>query len=292
MQWRQFVMNLDSLDPDRVEHALISLGALSITLSDAGDNPVLEPAPGETPLWSETKVCALFAADTDVEMLRCELKNLLGTDALPENHTEELEERVWEREWLKDFAPMQFGRRLWVSPVGMAVSAPDAVVIDLDPGLAFGTGTHPTTALCLEWLEQAALHGKNVLDLGCGSGILAIAALKLGAASVHAVDIDLQATSATRQNAQANGVGDKLETASKVNEDLAPFDAIVANILAGTLIEQAESICNWLKPGGLLVLSGILSAQTDDVADAYRPDIDFEAPAFLDEWARLSGTRH
>lgn len=292
MQWRQFVMDLDSLDAERVEHAFASLGALSITLSDAADDPVLEPAPGETPLWPNTKLTALFTADTDFESLRVGLKNLLEVDELPGHSVEELADRVWEREWQKDFAPMQFGRRLWIAPASIAVSARDAIVVKLDPGLAFGSGSHPTTALCLEWLEQAALHDRSVLDLGCGSGILAIAAAKLGAAQVHAVDIDLQAITATRQNALANGVGDKIVTGNEVSDDLAPFDIIVANILAGTLIDQAESICSWLKPGGSLVLSGILSGQTDNVADAYRHSIDFETPAFLDEWARLAGTRH
>jgi ribosomal protein L11 methyltransferase len=292
MQWRQFVMNLESIDAERAESALTTLGALSVTLSDAGDNPVLEPAPGETPLWAHTKITALFSADTDFTQLRDELRRALDLDALPENYAEELADRVWEREWLKDFAPLRFGRRLWVCPAGLPVTAADAVVIELDPGLAFGTGTHPTTALCLEWLDRARLRDKHVLDFGCGSGILGIAALKLAAASVTAVDIDLQAVSATRRNADANGVGNKLSALRNLDEDHAPFDVIVANILAETLIDRAESLCRWLKPGGFLVLSGILSRQTENVADAYRHSIDFEAPAFLDDWARLAGTRH
>jgi len=292
MDWRQFVMNLESIDPDRVERALSDLGAQSITLSDAGDNPVLEPAPGETPLWTDTKVTALFQGETDFALLRRELCALLELEKLPDNHDETLRDRPWEREWLKDFQPMRFGRRLWVSPAGMEVDATDAVIVALDPGLAFGTGTHPTTSMCLAWLDQNDLAGKKMLDLGCGSGILAIAALKLGMASVDAVDIDLQAITATRQNAKRNGVSDGIRTGTTVHEINGPFDIIIANILAGTLIDMAADICKWLKPGGQLVLSGILSQQAENVASAYRNDIDFESPAFLEEWTRLSGMRH
>jgi ribosomal protein L11 methyltransferase len=292
MDWRQFVMNLESIDPDRVERALADLGALSITLSDAGDNPVLEPAPGETPLWTDTKVTALFQGETDFAHLRRELCAMLELEKLPDNHDEALRDRLWEREWLKDFQPMRFGRRLWVSPAGMEVDATDAVIVALDPGLAFGTGTHPTTSMCLAWLDQNDLAGKKMLDLGCGSGILAIAALKLGMASVDAIDIDLQAITATRQNAKRNSVSDGIRTGTTVHEISAPFDVIIANILAGTLIDMAADICKWLKPGGQLVLSGILSQQAENVASAYRNDIDFESPAFLEEWTRLSGMRH
>jgi ribosomal protein L11 methyltransferase len=292
MDWRQFVMKLESIDPDRVERALSDLGAQSITLSDAGDNPVLEPAPGETPLWIDTKVTALFQGETDFAHLRRELCALLELEKLPDNHDETLRDRPWEREWLKDFQPMRFGRRLWVSPAGMEVDATDAVIVALDPGLAFGTGTHPTTSMCLTWLDQNELAGKKMLDLGCGSGILAIAALKLGIVSVDAIDIDLQAITATRQNAKRNGVSDGIRTGTTVHEINGPFDVVIANILAGTLIDMAADICKWLKPGGQLVLSGILSQQAENVASAYRNDIDFESPAFLEEWTRLSGMRH
>lgn len=292
MEWRQFVISLESIDPDRMETALADLGAQSITLSDAGDNPVLEPAPGETPLWKDTKVTALFPAETDLDNIRSKLREVLEVDCLPHNFDEALADRQWEREWLKDFRPMRFGRRLWVSPAGMKVPAIDAVVVELDPGLAFGTGTHATTAMCLEWLDANVLNGKNMLDLGCGSGILAVAAVKLGIASVDAVDIDVQAITATRQNAHRNGVSDHIQTGTDVSDMHGPYDIIIANILASTLIEHAKSVCKWLKPGGQLVLSGILSQQAENVARAYRNDIDFEAPVFLDEWTRLSGTRH
>jgi len=292
MGWRQFVMNLESIDPECAEQALSDLGAQSITLSDAGDDPVLEPAPGATPLWAETKITALFTAETDFGTLRNDLLHALDVNELPENYDEELIDRAWEREWLKDFRPMQFGQRLWVSPVGMRVEADDAVVVELDPGLAFGTGTHATTALCLQWLEQNDLLDKKILDLGCGSGILAIAAMKLGAASVEAIDIDLQAITATRQNAARNGVDKHIRTATKVDEKNGPFDIIVANILASTLIEHEESICGWLKAHGLMVLSGILSGQAENVVAAYRHHIEFAAPIFLNGWTRLSGTRY
>lgn len=292
MSWRQFVMNLESLDPHIAERALEKLGAQSITLSDAGDDPVLEPGPGETPLWQSTRVTALFAGDTDINQVRMDLRQELDIAELPANYDESLADTAWEREWLKDFAPMQFGRRLWVAPAGMRVDADDAIVVELDPGLAFGTGTHATTAMCLEWLEQRELKGKRVLDLGCGSGILAIAALKLGAASVHAIDIDLQAVTATRQNAHSNVVDEQLFVATDLESAPGPFDVVVANILAGTLIELAGEICGRLVSGGELALSGILSAQADEVEAAYQDQIGFAMPAQTEDWARLAGVRH
>ncbi len=291
MEWRQFVMNLDSIEPDLVEEVLLRHGAQSVTLSDAGDEPVLEPAPGSTPLWSDTRMTALFAADSDFDGLRADLETSLAVDSLPENRVEALADRAWEREWLKDFRPMRFGERLWVSPDDLPVEADNAVVVRLDPGLAFGTGTHATTALCLEWLDQNEITGNTLFDFGCGSGILAIAALKLGARSVTAVDIDPQAVTATLQNAENNGVDDRLVTTMHVDRIDEQFDFVVANILAGTLIEYAVFICDFVKPGGRLALSGILAEQVPSVTGAYQHCIDFAVPQLRDNWARLSGTR-
>lgn len=284
-------MNLESIEPDRAEEILLRHGAQSVTLTDAGDDPVLEPAPGATPLWSNTRMTALFAADSDFESLRTDLEQTLAIATLPENHVEALVDRTWEREWLKDFRPMRFGERLWVAPHDFAVDADNAVVVRLDPGLAFGTGTHASTALCLEWLDKTDIGGKTLLDFGCGSGILSIAALKLGARSVTAVDIDLQALAATRQNALSNEVDDRLVTSMRIDQLDEQFDYVVANILAATLAAQAETVCDRLRPGGGLALSGILAEQTPDVAAAYHHRIDFAPPDYRDNWARLSGTR-
>ena len=174
MRWQQFVMNLGSLDPERVEAALSALGALSVTLTDAGDEPVLEPLPGETPLWSNTRVTALFDSGANLESVPGELRAALDLDRLPDYHVEELEDQAWEKAWLKDFGPMQFGKSLWIVPGDVESPVVDAVIVRLDPGLAFGTGTHPTTALCLEWLEGSDLHARTVFDFGCGSGVLGI----------------------------------------------------------------------------------------------------------------------
>ncbi len=290
MEWRQFVISLESMEPDRVEEVLLRHGAQSVTLSDAGNDPVLEPLPGSTPLWSDTRLTALFTADADFESLRTDLEQTLAIDVLPDNHVEALADCAWERQWLKDFGPMRFGERLWVSPEGFTIDADDAVVVRLDPGLAFGTGTHATTALCLEWLDKIDIADKTLLDFGCGSGILAIAALKLGAKSVTAVDIDLQAITATRQNALSNEVDDRLETTVQIDQLDNQFDFVVANILAGTLVDHATFVCDRLKSGGRLALSGILADQVADVSAAYRHCIEFAAAEYRDNWARLSGT--
>ena len=290
MEWRQFVISLESIEPALLEEVLLRHGAQSVTLSDAGNDPVLEPLPGSTPLWSDTRLTALFTADADFESLRTDLEQTLAIDALPDNHVEALADCAWERQWLKDFGPMRFGERLWVSPEGFTIDADDAVVVRLDPGLAFGTGTHATTALCLEWLDKIDIADKTLLDFGCGSGILAIAALKLGAKSVTAVDIDLQAITATRQNALSNEVDDRLETTMQIDQLDDQFDFVVANILAGTLVDHATFVCDRLKSGGRLALSGILADQVADVSAAYRHCIEFAAADYRDNWARLSGT--
>ena len=290
MEWRQFVISLESIEPALLEEVLLRHGAQSVTLSDAGNDPVLEPLPGSTPLWSDTRLTALFTADADFESLRTDLEQTLAIDVLPDNHVVALADCAWERQWLKDFGPMRFGERLWVSPEGFTIDADDAVVVRLDPGLAFGTGTHATTALCLEWLDKIDIADKTLLDFGCGSGILAIAALKLGAKSVTAVDIDLQAITATRQNALSNDVADRLETTVQSDQLDDQFDFIVANILAGTLVDHATFVCDRLKSGGRLALSGILADQVADVSAAYRHRIEFAAANYRDNWARLSGT--
>jgi ribosomal protein L11 methyltransferase len=291
MEWRQFVINLGTTEPDRVEEVLCRHGAHAVTLSAAGDEQILEPAPGTTPHWSNMRMSALFSADADFSLLRADLRQTLATDALPENRIEPLADRAWEREWLKDFRPIRFGDRLWVSPAGFDVADDDAIVVRLDPGLAFGTGSHATTALCLEWLDRCHIEARTLLDFGCGSGILAIAGLKLGASSVTAVDNDLQAITATRQNALSNEVDDRLVTTMQIDQLDEQFDFVVANILAGTLVEQAEVICRHLKPGGGLALSGILAEQVAEVSAAYQHCVEFTAPTCRDDWACVSGTR-
>ena len=293
--WRQFVMNLGALDAEVVEEIFERFGASSVTLTDAGDNPVLEPGPGETPLWADTTITGLFTPDIDLQPLRDALRNELNLSELPANHVEDLEDRVWEREWLKDFGPMQFGRRLWIYPAGTDAPGNDAVIIHLDPGLAFGTGTHATTALCLEWLDGLSLAGKTMLDYGCGSGILAIAGLKLGCTSAVGMDIDPQAIIATRQNANDNDVAENLQIFSTPDEIEGDFDVVVANILAGPLVQFAESITLTLRGRGMLALSGVLCEQADDVMAAYEPWIDFDEPKFKEQdgqiWSRLTGKR-
>ena len=294
MSWQQFVIRLGGLDPEIVEAFFDERGALSVTLTDAGDNPVLEPAPGETPLWSDTRLTALFDAAADLTGIADELGESLGLAETPDFRIETLDDRDWEREWLKNFGPMQFGDRLWVLP-GDADTPAGAVGVRLDPGLAFGTGTHPTTALCLEWLDGRSLEGKTVLDYGCGSGILAIAAIRLGARAATAMDIDPQALTATTANAAFNGVAGAITVTGDDPPATARFDVVVANILAGPLISLAESLSMRLSSGGELALSGILSEQVNKIQDAYGPWISFDAPAYRSQgnqtWARLSGTR-
>lgn len=288
-------MNLGALDAAAVEAIFVGCGASSVTLSDAGDNPVLEPGPGETPLWTDTTITGLFAPDADLDALKRRLLAELNLAELPVHHSEVLQDRAWEREWLKDFGPMRFGERLWICPTGSQVSDADAVVVDLDPGLAFGTGTHATTALCLGWLDGLDVDGKTLLDYGCGSGVLAIAALKLGCAAATAMDIDPQAVLATRQNAAANGVADKLAVFAGPEAVQGEFDLVIANILAGPLVQFAESITLTLRRGGMLTLSGVLCEQADEVMAAYEPWIAFEPPQFQEQdgqvWSRLSGSR-
>jgi len=271
----------------KIEEALQDAGALAVTLGDAGDEPQLEPPPGATPLWAEIHICALFPDDLESR----ERAEALAVEIGASPRFERLEDRVWERAWLDDFEPTRFGRRLWVCPRGQTVTEPDAIVVKLDPGLAFGTGHHPTTALCLGWLDATELTGKTMVDYGCGSGILAIAALRLGAARTIAVDHDPQALEATDANARENGVAERLIVCAPEAMPDTEADLLVANILAAPLIELAPHLAALIRPGGWLGLSGILREQTHQVAAAYTDYLELEAPTYQEDWALLVGRR-
>lgn len=293
MGWQQLKMPLATLDQARCEQAMLDAGAAAITYTDAADQPILEPAPGEAPLWRDAILTALFDDKISFEHIALTLMTALDCEKLPKLDIELLPEREWERAWLDDFQPMRFGERLWVCPHEMSVDAADAVIVRLDPGLAFGTGTHATTALCLSRLDGLTLAGSRVLDFGCGSGILAIAALKLGAEAVDAVDIDPQAVTATTNNAVENAVATRLTTMlpDAFSHPAASYDLVLANILAQPLIDNAELLCPVLRHGGRLLLSGILEAQADAVRAAYADWIEFAPIARQDGWVLLDGIR-
>ncbi len=291
MPWLQLTLTVDKAQAPAVEALFDVLGALSVTYSDAGEQRLLEPAPGEERLWNQCRITALFDAQRDPNPLRAALRNALPKITCQTLELQTLEDRAWERAWLDDFHPMRFGDRLWVCPAGQRPRQADAVVLDLDPGLAFGTGTHPTTALCLRWLDGAKLHGKWMLDYGCGSGILAIAAALLGAESVVAVDYDPQAIEATRGNAARNRVQERITPLLPEQTPNQGFDIVLANILAGTLVELAPELQPRVAPGGHLILSGILTEQAEQVAAAYRERFDLDPPLLQDEWALLHGRR-
>ena len=297
MPFLQLTVPIGAADPEPFEAALLDAGAVSITLEDAGDDPVLEPAPGTTPLWPTIRIKALFEASEDRENLTRHLKS---TDLeWPTLQFEVIEDRPWEREWLKDFKPMLFGHRLWVCPDGQRPPSerqppplnPQPVFLDLDPGLAFGTGTHPTTRLCLEWLDAAELRGVDVIDYGCGSGILAVAALKLGAKSALAIDIDDQALTATLENAARNMVQDRLQVHAVSSMRQRPAQILLANILAEPLLQLAEQLASLVLPHGSIVLSGLLQSQAAEVASRYEPWFHIAPVSLCDGWARLDGRR-
>jgi ribosomal protein L11 methyltransferase len=279
-----------ALDPQRVESACFSAGALAVTLTDMRDDAVLEPAPGEVRLWPATQLRALFAADLASPQLVASLGTVLG---LPPERIEvaAIADRAWEREWLRDFHAMRFGRRLWIAPAHEPVNEPGAVVVELDPGLAFGTGTHPTTALCLEWLDAHLPERARVIDYGCGSGVLAVAAAKLGATVAYAWDIDPQARVATRDNARRNRVAAAVRLPA-IEAKLPPgADVLLANILAAPLIELAPRFAQLVRPAGALVLSGLLDANSAQVTCAYAPWFDIRVFSGRDGWSCLAGVR-
>lgn len=285
MNWLELKMALGDLDAERVEEALLTAGAVSVTLEDAGDEPIYEPDADS--LWSHARLTGLFPADADMDAARAVLLATLAIPTLPAHRIEPLEDRDWTREWLKDFKPMRFGQRLWVCPTAFTPPDPAGVNLVLDPGLAFGTGTHATTALCLEWLDSADVSGLDVVDYGCGSGILAIAAARLGAKQIWAVDNDPQALTATRDNATRNGVAAALQIVAPDALPALKAQLLLANILARPLLERAPLFSRMLAPGAKAVLSGILVNQERDIQRAYAPWFESLETARREDWLRL-----
>lgn len=293
MPWIQIKLNATAETAEAIGDVLMEdAGALSVTFLDAKDTPVFEPMPGETRLWGETDIVALYDAETDMDAVVAILKTspLLGEDFT--HKIEQLEDKDWERAWMDNFKPMRFGQRLWVCPSWCEAPEPEAVNIMLDPGLAFGTGTHPTTALCLEWLDGLDLAGKTVIDFGCGSGILSLAALLLGAEKVIGIDIDPQALQASKANAERNGVADRLELYLPKDQPAnLQAEVVVANILAGPLRELSPVIKSLIAPQGVLAMSGVLDSQAESVAECYRDELTVDAITEKEEWCRITAHR-
>ncbi len=290
----ELAFDLGSLSAQVAEDAAFDCGAIAVTFLDAGDEPVLEPAPGEMPLWPATRVRCLFGeakpAGLDPLTLVGALAARLGLD-VSRIEVQSVADRLWERECLKDFHALRFGRRLWICPRHERVSAPDAVVVWLDPGLAFGTGTHPSTALCLTWLDAHPPVDARVIDYGCGSGVLGIAAARLGAAQVHACDIDPQALIATRENSRANGIETRLAVHASAASLPAGNDLLLANILAAPLCALAPCFASLLRAGGQVVLAGLMEHEAMEVTAAYVACFDVVRIAQRDGWVCLAGRR-
>ena len=294
MPWLQLVIKTDKAQAQTLSDILSEAGSNAVTLRDAADQPLYEPPPGETPLWHSTQVVGLFDANTNMNEVLLLISNALGH--CPKYTLNPLEDKDWVREWMSHFKPTRFGERLWIVPSHHAEQhlndKPEAINILLDPGLAFGTGTHPTTAMCLEYLEQYPPENQQLIDYGCGSGILAIAAARLGARSVLAIDNDPQALIATEDNAIKNKVIDCFTIQLPEPVPGLQADRLVANILARPLIELAAQLASLIKPGGKIALSGILTEQADDVLQAYNTFFNIQQYKQQDDWVCLSGTRH
>ncbi len=291
MAWLQLSITTPKEQAPLIEALFENMGAHAITLGDGGDDPILEPNLGELPLWHATTITALFEGDHDPDELRSLINQSLNADCSRQLKIARLEEQVWERAWLADFHPMPFGQRLWVCPAGQRPDTDHAIILELDPGLAFGTGTHPTTALCLKWLDSIDLKDQTVIDFGCGSGILAIAALLLGAKQSIATDHDPQALQATLDNAKKNQVESRLTIKEPGQLPAMQADILLANILAGTLIQLEPLLASQVKPGGRILLSGILIEQAEEVRQAFRAHFKIPPPTVQKEWVALEGIR-
>lgn len=273
----------------------MDMGADAVSMADAADQPLYEPDPGTTPLWHQTSVTGLFDSTRDIEQLTGDLRSAWHQQtqqSLPDIDVTLVEDKDWVRSWMDDFTPLRFGERLWIVPSWHDAPDPDAANLLLDPGLAFGTGTHPTTALCLEWLDGHAVAGKQIIDYGCGSGILGLAALLLGATHVIGVDTDAQALEASRENAWRNAVpDDQIDLYLPGQEPDTRAEVMLANILAQPLISLASKLAGKVVDGGDIVLSGILAHQARTVMEAYEPWFIMDEPETRDEWVRLTGRR-
>lgn len=290
MNWLTLSIEVPRERAGVAEDALLESGALSVTLSDAGETPVMENAPGETPLWSRVRLSGLYPAQADPDDTRLRLAAALGDQNLTVQRVD-LPDREWTRTWMDRFGPMRFGERLWIVPRDSGRPDPDGTILRLDPGLAFGTGTHPTTALCLEWLDAHPPRGKVVVDYGCGSGVLGIAAALLGAARVLCVDHDPQALDATRDNALVNGVQGSIRALAPAELPAIRCQVILANILYQPLAGLAGRFAGLAEPGGSLVMSGVLPAQVDDLIEVYRDAFGEFDTAVREDWARVTANR-
>lgn len=292
MPWLQLKLDADRDNAEPLEDVLLELGAAAVTLEDNADQPLYEPGLNERPVWNMTRVTGLFDAAEDMDALLETLTRKYPAP-LPAHRIEILEDKDWEREWMSHFQPIQCGERLWICPSWREPIDPDAVNLLLDPGLAFGTGTHPTTFLCLQWLDSQDLNGCHVVDYGCGSGILGIAALLLGARHVTAIDNDPQALIATRDNLARNHLTeerldchlpDKADRTGKA-------EVVIANILAGPLMELAPRLAGYLNAGGRIALSGILTEQAETLRNHYSEWFDDLKIVSKDDWCCISGAR-
>ena len=293
MSWLQLRLDTSPEQVEPLEALILAAGAVAVTMEDNADQPVLEPGVGQTPLWHQTRLTGLYTADTDMDAVLAQFPSELL--AACNQRVEILEDKDWEREWISHYRPMRFGRRLWVCPSWLEPPEPEAVNLLLDPGLAFGTGTHPTTALCLTELDGMTLAGRKVVDYGCGSGILAVAALKLGAAKALGVDNDPQALSASRDNCARNQLPETaLDVALPGAETIAPWqrqaDLVVANILAGPLMALSETLLGLLQPGGTLMLSGLLNTQAAELCAHYSDRLELTVVGECEDWVCLRGT--
>ena len=290
--WQQLQFETNDGHVEALEDWLFEHGAVAVTLEDNADEPLLEPGPGETPMWQKVRLSALFYEGVDLMPMLAAVPSDWG--AAMTDTPIHVPDQDWERAWMDNFHPMQMGSRLWICPSWIAPPEPDAVNVLLDPGLAFGTGTHPTTAMCLTALDRLVTPGMTVVDYGCGTGILAIAALKLGASQALGVDNDPQALTASHQNAERNGISPSCFTVvAPDSEDISGWqgsaDCVVANILAGPLSDLAPRLLALLKPGGYLLLAGLLADQADGLIERYRPHIDLSVVNRVEEWALLEG---
>ena len=292
MTWLQLRLDTRPGEVESLEERMLATGAVAVTMEDNADQPVLEPGVGETPLWGQVRLTGLYPADTDMDQVLAAFPSGLLRQA--NQRVEILEDKDWEREWMQHYRPMAFGERLWVCPSWLQPPDPGAINLLLDPGLAFGTGTHPTTALCLAQLDSMDLAGCDIVDYGCGSGILAVAALRLGAAFALAVDNDPQALVATRDNAGRNGIaaaGMEVVLPDAVDHQAWSGRAslVIANILAGPLMELADTLAAFLRPGGTLLLSGLLDTQAAALCEHYADRINLQVAGEKDGWVCLRG---